>query len=106
MVKKADIILFICIILCALILGFGLFYANREEGEILVIKVDNKEYMRLPLDKDETIKLEKNTVIIKDGFAYMESAECPDKVCVNEGKISKKGQTVICLPQRVVLEVE
>ena len=106
MVKKADIILFICIILCALILGLGLFYANREDGEILVIKVDNKEYMRLPLDEDKTIKLEKNTVIIKDGFAYMESAECPDKVCVNEGKINKKGQTVICLPQRVVLEVE
>ena len=35
----------------------------------------------------------------------MEDADCPDKVCVKTGKIKSPGQTVVCLPHRVVIEI-
>ena len=36
----------------------------------------------------------------------MTEADCPDKICVNTGKISKIGETIVCLPHRVVVEIQ
>ena len=41
----------------------------------------------------------------KDGKASMAKADCPDKICVNHAAISKKGETIVCLPHKVVVEV-
>lgn len=60
----------------------------------------------MPLNKDGEIILPHNTVIIKDGKAYMKDADCSDKTCINQGKISKVGEAVVCLPNGVILEVE
>ena len=46
-----------------------------------------------------------NIIIIKDGKASMAKADCPDKICVNHAAISKKGETIVCLPHKVVVEV-
>ncbi len=106
MVKKADIILLIFIILCGLALLFAMLFIPKAHGTTLVISLDNEEYMRVPLSEDKVITLPENTVVIKNGEAFVESSHCPDKVCINQGKISKKGETVICLPAKAVLEVE
>lgn len=106
MVKKADVILFIGILLVALIIFALIFIPQKSLGSTLVITVDGAEYCRTPLSEDKEIKLPQNTVIIKDGQAFMKDARCPDKICINQGKISKKGQTVVCLPAGVILEVE
>lgn len=105
MIKKGDIIVFAVIILSAVLIAVGLF-SFRKNGSELVITVNNEEYGRYPLSEDRVIPLEHNTAVIKDGFAYMESADCPDKVCVNSPKISKRNETVICLPNKVLLKVE
>ncbi|MBE6729514.1 MAG: NusG domain II-containing protein [Ruminococcaceae bacterium] len=106
MVKKADIFLLIFFLLSALLIFSLFFFSPKSSGETLVINIDNREYMRLPLNEDTTVNLPENTVVIKDGKAFVESSLCPDKVCINQGKINRKGETVICLPARVVLEVE
>ena len=104
MIKKADIILIAAIICISIALFFLLVPTNS--GNEAVIRVDNQELYRLPLDRDCEIKLSGNTVVIKDGCAFMESADCPDKICVNHMEISKKGQSIICLPNGVIVEVE
>ena len=43
---------------------------------------------------------------IKDGEADMISADCPDKLCVHQKAISKDGESIICLPNQVVVEIE
>ncbi|HIU48220.1 MAG TPA: NusG domain II-containing protein, partial [Candidatus Avimonoglobus intestinipullorum] len=46
-----------------------------------------------------------NTVVIHDGEVYMESADCPDQLCVKQGKIHDAGRDIVCLPNRVVVSV-
>ena len=44
-----------------------------------------------------------NTLEITGGRVHMIEADCPDKSCVRQGFINKNGQTIICLPHRVVI---
>lgn len=76
----------------------------------VLITVDNEEIERLPLNKDTTITVKglngfENVLVIKDGSAYVESATCPDKICVHKGKIRYNGEAIVCLPGRVVITV-
>lgn len=104
MIKKADIVLLIVIIAVSLTLCFIPF--SETKGDTLKISINNEEYMTVSLNEDRQIKLPENTVIIENGYAYVSSSHCPDKVCINQGKIGKKGETIICLPAKAVLEVE
>lgn len=76
----------------------------------VLVTVDNEEIERLPLNKDTTITVKglngfENVLVIKDGSAYVESATCPDKICVHKGKIRYNGEAIVCLPGRVVITV-
>ena len=44
-------------------------------------------------------------LVIFDGKADMESADCPNQICVHHSAISHTGETIVCLPNRVVIEV-
>ena len=46
-----------------------------------------------------------NTLVIEDGAVSVTQADCPDKVCVAQGAIRYNGETIVCLPNRVVVEV-
>ena len=48
---------------------------------------------------------EMNRLVIRDGKAFMESATCPDGVCVSHRPISREGETIVCLPHKVVVTV-
>ncbi|MGN1187013.1 MAG: NusG domain II-containing protein, partial [Lachnospiraceae bacterium] len=79
------------------------------EGLVVVITVDGEEYAQYPLKSGSTKEITvdvHNKVIIDDGVVWMEEADCPDKLCINQGKISKAGQTIICLPNRVMVTIK
>ena len=50
-------------------------------------------------------KVGKCFLVISDGKADMESADCPNQICVHHSAISHTGETIVCLPNRVVIEV-
>jgi len=50
-------------------------------------------------------KVGKCILVISDGKADMESADCPNQICVHHSAISHTGETIVCLPNRVVIEV-
>lgn len=106
MIKKADIILFIGLLLISVSLLFAFIFSPKQTGNILVITQNGNEIEQISLSEDKTVFLGENKIVIKDGKAYMEKAVCPDKVCVNQGKISKVGEAVVCLPQKIILEVK
>ena len=76
------------------------------KGGEVIIKVDGKDYGTYPLNEDKTIDIdEHNKVIIKEGVVYMEDANCPDKLCIKQGKIDSNGQKIVCLPNKTVVEI-
>ncbi len=109
-IKKKEI-LALCIIFIVLIVGF-LFYKNREveSGEQVRVTVDGETYGVYDLNVSQTIPIEidgvvTNTLVISDGVADMLSADCPDQICVDTKAISAMGETIVCLPHKVVVEV-
>jgi hypothetical protein len=63
------------------------------------------------LHTDTTISIvrgdiETNVLVIQDGYAYMKEADCPDGLCIHQGRIHKAGQSIVCLPNRVVVTIE
>ena len=61
-----------------------------------------------PLNKDGVFSLNggTNTLVIENGEAWVSEANCPDKVCMGMGKISKNGEFIACLPNQVIIVVE
>ncbi len=108
--KKFDVIIVTVIIITAAALYASGIFSPKESGGEAVIYVDKEEYARLPLDKDNTVTVETedgyNIVEIKDGYADCTEADCRDGICVNQKKISKTNETIICLPHRVIIEIE
>ena len=83
----------------------------KKDGITAVVKVDGNIVYMLPLDKNASVTVEgyqggSNTVVIENGTVYMKDADCPDKLCEKTGKISKNGETIVCLPHRVVVEIQ
>ena len=107
--KKGDILVFISIAL----LSLGLFCVSlfgSSEGKKVSVSVNNKHYESYSLDEDGVykIKTEKgvNILVIKGGKAYFKDSNCPDKTCEKMGKIEKAGESIVCLPHKVIAEVE
>ena len=57
---------------------------------------------RIPIQKDGKTT---NLLVIKDGKADVTEADCPDKLCVHQKAISKTNETIVCLPNKVVVQV-
>ena len=75
---------------------------------MVTIKVNGKITGRYSLEENQEIEINdgSNLLKIKDGEADMISADCPDKLCVHQKAISKDGESIICLPNQVVVEIE
>lgn len=81
---------------------------SAHDGSVAVAAVNGQEIGRYPLGTEGEFILNggTNILIIEDGQAYISEADCPDRLCVNQGKISKTGQTITCLPNRLTVTVE
>lgn len=85
-------------------------YMSHGSGGMIRITRDGAEIGNYSLAVDREIVLhtpqgEDNTIVIKDGKAAMKTANCPDGLCVIQGQIEREGQTIICLPHKLVVEV-
>ena len=78
---------------------------NRGSHGSVRITVDGEEYGTYSLAKDQTISIgHTNICEIKDGQAHMTEATCPDHLCMKQHAIDSKGGTIVCLPNKVVIE--
>ncbi|MBR2100172.1 MAG: NusG domain II-containing protein [Eubacterium sp.] len=109
-VKKGDIIV-LAALLCIAALIFCALHFLVPGGDNVRIEVASKTVATLPLDEDTIYNVEidstiTNTVEIKNKKVSVISADCPDKICVNHRAISKSGESIICLPNKVVVSIE
>ena len=110
--RKHDIILGLILLSVASILFvIDLTNVSSDTGnKKVVVSVDGKKIAEYPLKKDATYELSgshlgTNTLVIKSGKAYISEASCPDKQCMKQGKISRAGEMLVCLPNRVVVKI-
>ena len=99
---RADLVL----ILGLLLLGAVAFLVLRlfsSHGVYAEVRVNGELAGSYPLSEDGEYRIAdgRNLLVIEDGAAYMKEADCPDRVCVRTGKISRAGESILCLPNRV-----
>ncbi|MBQ8589906.1 MAG: NusG domain II-containing protein [Firmicutes bacterium] len=104
--NKRDLILIGGILIVALI-AFVFVQMNQEGGAYVLIRVDGEEVEQYSLSAEGTYPLNGGTNIlhIEGGEAWLTEADCPDKLCVHQGKISKTGQVITCLPNKLTVTV-
>ncbi len=112
--KKNDIILIaaILIIAFAVLLGQRLWQKNNtKESAVVVVTIDGEEVGHFALSEDctHTFTLADgsyNTMVIKDGEVQVSEASCPDKICVLHRPIHYSEDSIICLPNELIITIE
>ena len=106
--QKRDWVL-IAVIICVTALGLFLHeYIGGKGAGCATVKVKGEIEGVYSLAKDQSIEINGGTNVLKirNGSADMTEADCPDKLCVNQKAISKNGESIICLPNKVVVTIE
>lgn len=109
MIKKADIVLGIVLLL--LCIGASLFIAKGNvAGSSITVKIEDALYGSYNLSEDQDIVIKQNghtnTLRIQNGTVSMIESDCSNQLCVHQGAISKSKQVIVCLPNHVVVSVE
>ncbi|MBD5134307.1 MAG: NusG domain II-containing protein [Clostridiales bacterium] len=107
--RRNDILL----IAALLVLGGALalfLYVTRQGGGYVSVQIGGETVMELPLGEDTRIVLGQgahtNTLVIENGTVRVIEASCPDQICVNHGAVQYAGESIVCLPHRLVVTVE
>lgn len=108
MIRKADIILAAFLIAAGLAASFFLSMGD-ETGRMVYITAGGREYAHYPLSEDRTVPIEReghiNKITIKGGKVSMVFSDCQGQDCIQRGEISRTSQSIICLPNKVVVEI-
>lgn len=108
--RRNDFFLLAGIIFFASIL-YLIFWLNSDNGSRVIVSVDGKDVATYLLSDDGEYFINgtnglTDVLVIRNGFAYMKEAACPDKLCIKQGHINKTGQSIVCLPARIVVVVQ
>lgn len=100
-----DLVLIGGLLLLALVCYF--MFADGGEGNVAVVCVNGEETGRYPLYQSGRYELNggSNILIIENGSAWLEDADCPDKLCVRQGRVRLDGQVITCLPNRLTVTI-
>ena len=105
--KKNDWILGGGIILAAVLVLCFQFFRGTGGEKTVTVTVDGDVYGTYALSRDQAVDINgTNRLVFEDGTARMEQADCPDQICVDHSPVSREGESIICLPNEVVIAVE
>ena len=106
--KKRDIVL-AAVLLILGVTGVLIVKYGLKSGNTADVYIDDKlvQTIDLSVDDEYTFQTDKgsNTVEVRNGAVSMKSADCPDKVSVRMGTKNRNGETITCLPHKLVIEV-
>lgn len=104
--RRWDLALIFVLLLAAALLYLAV--RSGEAGGWAVVTVDGAEVGRYRLTEDRTVVIgedDYNILEISGGGAAVTEANCGDHTCVRMGRISRAGETIVCLPHRLVVEI-
>ena len=106
---KNDLIILAFFLIISAILIFLSKPKESSTADHALITIDGRQYATLPLNEDTvtdiTTDAGTNRVKVSDKTVSVISADCPDKICVHHSPISLDGETIVCLPHRMVITV-
>lgn len=109
MIKKADIILAALLIIIGMLSSYLLVF-DQTYGSEASITVNGNLFGTYPLSEDRQITVKQNShinkITIKDGSVSMSFSDCSGQDCVNHKSISKIGEAIVCLPNKVVVDIK
>ncbi|HCW04795.1 MAG TPA: NusG domain II-containing protein [Clostridium sp.] len=109
--KKYDYLVF-ALLACTTIasLTIPLIFNKDYSKSLVLIKVNGAEYKTIPLEKNSSVPVnidgKYNLIKVVDGKVHIEDANCPDKLCVKSGSISRPGKPLVCLPHKLSVEIQ
>ncbi|MCL2752508.1 MAG: NusG domain II-containing protein [Firmicutes bacterium] len=99
-----DIVLF-AVLAAALAALFIAVYGGRKPGDTVYVYTDNQLVCEFSLNEDTIQGIDSRlTLVIKDGKVSVKDSKCPDHICETRS-ISYKGEQIICLPNRILIEI-
>lgn len=104
---RSDLIL-VGVLLVISLSALLFYFVNRTEGSTVLVSVDGKRVAEYPLSVNCTYYINNgtNVLVIEDGYAYISEANCPGyQDCVEEGKKCFVGEQIVCLPNKVTIEI-
>ena len=106
---KNDILLIAALLLVALA-AWGALRLTRTKGGEAIVTVDGELAATIPLTVDATLPVGegkgfRNVVEVSGGRVRVADADCPDRLCVRQGWISYDGESIVCLPHKLVVTV-
>lgn len=111
--RKINIkeLIIIAVILLIGIAAFVLFENIKQNGKTAVISVNGNIVKEINLEQADNCtfnpeETENITFEIKDGKIRVTSSDCPDKICKNTGFISDTGESIICMPNKMIVEIK
>lgn len=108
--KKRNHLWDVCLVAGCLLLALVLYLVlgtNGEAGAGVIVAVNGREVARYSLAEPGVYELNggTNTLKIEGGKAWLIHADCPDALCVKQGKVDKTGQVITCLPNQLTVTV-
>ena len=107
--KHKNDLIFISALLFVILIASLAMLLFRTEGDKVVVSIGSQVFGEYPLGENQTVEIKNgdgyNVLVIENGEARVESASCPDGICSSHRPISYNGQSIICLPNDVVIEV-
>lgn len=116
MMKSGDIVLLLFLVVLSFLPVIIFSFANATSATdyyTAVVSVDGEEIHRFELKDDGEREVyvysddhgHENHIIREGTIVYMVEASCADQLCVRQGEIERIGETIVCLPHRLLVEV-
>ena len=113
--RKNDIWLIVAALLLAAVL-WGYLTLTRRQGGVAVVTLDGTAEAVLPLSQDTAYALNSaalglteegfaNVIVVENGRVCVKEANCPDRLCVRQGWIRYEGESIVCLPHKLVVSI-
>lgn len=101
--RIGDIIIF-AILLIAFVVSL-VFIFLPSKGDVVEIYHSGKLVKSISLTEDATFEISEVTIQVKDGEVFVLKSSCPDQLCVKNKHIKKEGESIICLPNQVIIKI-
>jgi hypothetical protein len=109
MIKKKDLFLIIIIMITSVFFIITSVIKKGTSPNTVKITISGLEYASYSLYNDREVEISNgygnNKIVINNGMVFISEADCPDKYCVKHKPISKSGESIICLPHKLVVEI-
>lgn len=103
-IKLFDLILIVSLITLALSLWVYDF-VSAEAPSVVLVYGEQGLFREVPLHREGRVAipgpLGESIIEVRSGKVFMVSSPCANKLCIHMGKISRSGESIVCVPNKV-----